>query len=334
MVLKGMASPASARHVLKWNTGRLAQLHRRTGLHALCDAHSTLSRAKDYQPVANDFAIELGYRYRSPAIAGGDEAPEHQDPRQSHGCPGFRAPHLWLESANGPVSTLDLFGRGFVLLAAHAGQAWAGAAAALAKECPDLRAHIVGSAELGDPKGRIRDRLRHRRRRRVTHSPGWLRRLALYGAGQRRCNGTAPQRAHAAAHAVLEPLVFKLIATDPDVKAAESECGPSTSSRNVIPAQRCVSSAPCRDPTCKRLGGSRPSLALSRDDSFGNALRKPTCAVLRFRLFATGSLAARLTVIGDRFRRGVGHDETDGPLRLLAADARAVPRCARGWKCS
>jgi 2-polyprenyl-6-methoxyphenol hydroxylase-like FAD-dependent oxidoreductase len=109
--------------------------------------------AKDYQPMANDFAIELGYHYRSPAIAGGDAPQDHLDPRQSRGCPGFRAPHLWLENANGPVSTLDLFGRGFVLLGARAGQAWASAAAAIATESPDLHAHIVGSAELGDPKG-------------------------------------------------------------------------------------------------------------------------------------------------------------------------------------
>ncbi len=106
--------------------------------------------AKDYQPVANDFAIELGYHYRSPAVAG-DDAQEHQDPRQSHGHPGFRAPHLWLESKNGPTSTLDLFGKGFVILTPPAGQAWADAAASIAKDFPGLRAHIVGSAELGDP---------------------------------------------------------------------------------------------------------------------------------------------------------------------------------------
>jgi len=108
--------------------------------------------AKDYQPVANDFAIELGYHYCSPAIAGGDEPQDHQDPRQSHGYPGFRAPHLWLESANGPVSTLDLFGKGFVLLTAPAGQAWADAVASAAKDFPGLRAHVVGSVELSDPK--------------------------------------------------------------------------------------------------------------------------------------------------------------------------------------
>jgi len=109
--------------------------------------------AKDYQPVANDFAIELGYRYHSPAIVGDDGAQEHLDPRQSRGSPGFRAPHLWFNSAKGPVSTLDLFGKGFVLLTTPAGKAWSDTAAAIAEDFPDLRAHIVGSAELADPRG-------------------------------------------------------------------------------------------------------------------------------------------------------------------------------------
>ncbi len=151
MVLKGMASPVLL---------DTYEMERRPVGHFTVEQAYTryVTRtapylgAKDYQPVANDFAIELGYHYRSPAIAGGDEALEHQDPRQSRGCPGFRAPHLWLESENGPISTLDLFGRGFVLLAAPAGQAWADAAAAITKDFPGLRAHIVGSTELGDPK--------------------------------------------------------------------------------------------------------------------------------------------------------------------------------------
>jgi len=151
MVLKGMAGPALL---------DTYEMERRPVGHFTVEQAYTryVTRtapylgAKDYQPVANDFAIELGYRYRSPAIAGDDDAQDHQDPRQSHGSPGFRAPHLWLESKNTPISTLDLFGKCFVLLATPAGQAWADAAAAIAKDFPGLRAHIVGSADLGDPK--------------------------------------------------------------------------------------------------------------------------------------------------------------------------------------
>ncbi len=86
--------------------------------------------AKDFQPPANDFEIELGYLYRSPAILGEPGAPEvHEDPRQSLGRPGSRAPHLWIEQDGKRISTLDLFGDGYVLLAA--GDDWQAAAADL-----------------------------------------------------------------------------------------------------------------------------------------------------------------------------------------------------------
>jgi len=42
--------------------------------------------------------------------------------------PGCRAPHIWLECAGQRLSTLDLFGRSFVLLAGRAGTAWCQAA--------------------------------------------------------------------------------------------------------------------------------------------------------------------------------------------------------------
>ena len=57
-------------------------------------------------PVAHDFDVELGYLYRSAAVAdgpGGDGSvgadAVHTDPRGSRGEPGSRAPHLWLEVA-------------------------------------------------------------------------------------------------------------------------------------------------------------------------------------------------------------------------------------------
>jgi hypothetical protein len=43
--------------------------------------------------------------------------------------PGSRAPHAWLERAGERISTLDLFGRGFVLLAGARGGSWCEAAA-------------------------------------------------------------------------------------------------------------------------------------------------------------------------------------------------------------
>ena len=40
------------------------------------------------------------------------------------GTPRRRAPHVWLQRDGGPISTIDLFGRGFVLLTGSRGEAW------------------------------------------------------------------------------------------------------------------------------------------------------------------------------------------------------------------
>ncbi len=41
----------------------------------------------------------------------------YEHPRESKGRPGSRAPHVFLERDGTRLSTLDLFGRNFVLLA-------------------------------------------------------------------------------------------------------------------------------------------------------------------------------------------------------------------------
>ncbi|HEX2225715.1 MAG TPA: FAD-dependent monooxygenase [Candidatus Binatia bacterium] len=72
------------------------------------------TRAKEFQH--DSAGIELGYRYEDSPICASDgtRAPEldhaHYVPST---WPGVRAPHVWLEDGR---STLDLFGRGFVLL--------------------------------------------------------------------------------------------------------------------------------------------------------------------------------------------------------------------------
>ncbi len=76
--------------------------------------------AKDFQPPAPDFNIELGYLYRSPAVVpdGFDaDGKSHDNPHQTRGRPGSRAPHIWLNRGGERVSTIDLFGR--VLRSAH-----------------------------------------------------------------------------------------------------------------------------------------------------------------------------------------------------------------------
>ncbi|HEX9076215.1 MAG TPA: FAD-dependent monooxygenase [Anaerolineae bacterium] len=47
--------------------------------------------------------------------------------------PGSRAPHVWLERAGERISTLDLFGREFVLLAGSDGQSWCDAAKTISR---------------------------------------------------------------------------------------------------------------------------------------------------------------------------------------------------------
>jgi 2-polyprenyl-6-methoxyphenol hydroxylase-like FAD-dependent oxidoreductase len=91
--------------------------------------------ATDAQPVVDDLYLELGYRYNSTAVIAepGDEWPPdgelpHRHPRDLRAQPGSRAPHVLLNRDGAQVSTLDLFGKGFVLLAGPLGAAWREAA--------------------------------------------------------------------------------------------------------------------------------------------------------------------------------------------------------------
>jgi 2-polyprenyl-6-methoxyphenol hydroxylase-like FAD-dependent oxidoreductase len=98
---------------------------------------------KDFQPLADDFDIELGYLYRSSAIvpAPGDgvaEGQTHEHPGDSHGRPGSRAPHLWIQQRGRRASTLDLCRGAFVLLAGSDATAWFDAAPAAAARFPGL----------------------------------------------------------------------------------------------------------------------------------------------------------------------------------------------------
>jgi hypothetical protein len=72
------------------------------------------TRAKEFQH--DSAGIELGYRYENSPICVADGTPA---PALDHGLyvpstwPGVRAPHVWLKDGR---STLDLFGKGYVLL--------------------------------------------------------------------------------------------------------------------------------------------------------------------------------------------------------------------------
>jgi 2-polyprenyl-6-methoxyphenol hydroxylase-like FAD-dependent oxidoreductase len=76
--------------------------------------------------LSND-AMEFGQLVRSAAVAGAPpELPAAATPQQWAGQPGTRAPHVWLEHAGRRMSSLDLFGKDYVLLSANAG--WLAAA--------------------------------------------------------------------------------------------------------------------------------------------------------------------------------------------------------------
>jgi putative polyketide hydroxylase len=68
--------------------------------------------------------------------------------------PGSRAPHVWLKCGNEQISTIDLFGPHFVLLAGADGEAWRRAAQAIGPSSPPLRVFTIGKdGDLGDPDG-------------------------------------------------------------------------------------------------------------------------------------------------------------------------------------
>jgi len=112
--------------------------------------------ADEHQKPANDLNIELGYIYNSTAVIP-EESPDGrvaENPRESMGRPGTRAPHLWLNRAGEQISTLDLFGRNFTLLAGRDGGAWCESTASAAKNTGiALDAHRVGTNGLTDPSG-------------------------------------------------------------------------------------------------------------------------------------------------------------------------------------
>src|ERR1700761_3806428 len=68
--------------------------------------------------------------------------------------PGSRAPHVWLRRGNEQISTIDLFGPRFVLLAGRDGDAWKRAAEGNDPSWPPLVAFTISEdGGLGDPDG-------------------------------------------------------------------------------------------------------------------------------------------------------------------------------------
>jgi 2-polyprenyl-6-methoxyphenol hydroxylase-like FAD-dependent oxidoreductase len=107
----------------------------------------------------NEIGMIFGAHYESSAVVpDGTKLPEVANPVTDHvpvARPGSRAPHVWLERDGRRLSTIDLFGRGFVLLAGPDGKAWrdGGRAAATTLGVP-LEAFTVGGGDgLADVDG-------------------------------------------------------------------------------------------------------------------------------------------------------------------------------------
>jgi 2-polyprenyl-6-methoxyphenol hydroxylase-like FAD-dependent oxidoreductase len=102
-----------------------------------------LDRRENLQPYVSEDVVELGYRYRSPAVISepGDDTP-WENPKQPSASPGSRMPHLTLDDGR---STLDLVDRRFVLLTGPGGEAWRTATRGL-----EIDAHTIGSEGFGD----------------------------------------------------------------------------------------------------------------------------------------------------------------------------------------
>jgi putative polyketide hydroxylase len=100
----------------------------------------------------------FGARYESTAVLPDGTPPSAvEDPVTEYvpsARPGSRAPHAWLKRGDEQISTIDLFGPHFVLLAGCDGEAWRRAAQAIGPSWPPLVAYTVGKdGDLGDPDG-------------------------------------------------------------------------------------------------------------------------------------------------------------------------------------
>lgn len=107
------------------------------------------------QRFVKDPNIDLGYCYHSAAVIPDhdDDSRVYEDPRESRGEPGTRAPHIFLERDSGRISAIDLFDRNFVLLAGPEGDAWCKSGRDAAKQLGiELDIHQIGNAGgLTDP---------------------------------------------------------------------------------------------------------------------------------------------------------------------------------------
>ena len=106
----------------------------------------------------NEQGLIYGLRYELMAVIPDGTPPvEVTDPVTEYvpsARPGSRAPHVWLQRGGEQLSTIDLFGSHFVLLAGRDGDAWRQAIHQIEPSWPPLIGFTVGGKEdLIDPDG-------------------------------------------------------------------------------------------------------------------------------------------------------------------------------------
>ena len=180
--------------------GARSGAHRRAGVHQVRRAGGPLpgngGHAADRGRLLDGDRVPL----RLPAVVlEPGSPPRHEHPRESAGRPGARAPHVFLDRDGSRLSTLDLFGRNFVLLAGAEGAAWPAAALAVADRLgAGLDAHVVGGTGLADPGGLLPRGVRDLAVRRRAGAAGRLCGLAGRRRGRRsrrHCPAGAPDAA-------------------------------------------------------------------------------------------------------------------------------------------
>jgi 2-polyprenyl-6-methoxyphenol hydroxylase-like FAD-dependent oxidoreductase len=106
----------------------------------------------------NEQGLIFGLCYQSMAVIPDGTPPvEVTDPVTEYlpsARPGSRAPHVWLQRGGEQISTIDLFGPHFVLLAGSDGDAWCQAARQIEPCWPPLIGFTIGrEGDLIDPDG-------------------------------------------------------------------------------------------------------------------------------------------------------------------------------------
>lgn len=86
-------------------------------LNALIRTPSGPEVQPDGEPIEDPGLLFFGYRHNGAVVREPDDAGELlEEPTEPTGRPGSRAPHVRLTGPTGPLSTIDLYGLGFVLL--------------------------------------------------------------------------------------------------------------------------------------------------------------------------------------------------------------------------